>query len=272
MFIFDWRVSAAVVFEMIHQPITSPTNTSKFSHQGHEMGGRLLRVRLIDYDLLWPQFYCFLICRKNKQNSLRPTGWQTSLSWLVILSFSISRQSPASSPGFSSLSVSCSHPSLRAFCPLPCLFKSPLLHDTVTSLRDHRSHELPQRIVAKLRILSSVSVWNTLTFFGHPVLTFSPSYHAWTPPQIASSFPFLFSPRTNPQCLGSLPPDHPLLCLHLCSLHRSYDVTAAWPLFCVTCIRKKKKSPMLASLLSAGTALFIPHIITSILLHYHHEE
>lgn len=153
---------------MICQPIasiTSPTNTSRFSHQGQEMGGRLLRVRLFDSDWLWTQFYCFLICRKNKQNSLRPTGWQTSLSWLVILSFSISRQSPASSPRFSSLSVSCTHPSLRAFCPLPCLFKSPLLHDTVTSLRDHQSHELPQRIVAKLRILSWVSVWNTLTFF-----------------------------------------------------------------------------------------------------------
>lgn len=33
----------------------------------------------------------------------------------------------------------------------------------------------------------------------------------------------------SPHCLVSLPPDHPLLGLHLCSLHTSCDVTAVLP-------------------------------------------
>lgn len=132
-------------------------------------------------------------------------------------------------------SQSYSHPFLCAFCPLPCLLKSPLLHDIVTSLRNHQNDELPQRIAAKAQDTFLSQRLNYANFcFWHSVLTFSHFYHARTSFLLdCFNFSLCATLRMNPHCLVSLPPDHPLLCLHLCSLLRSYDVTAVLPLFSV---------------------------------------
>ena len=73
--------------------------------------------------------------------------------------------------------------------------------------------------------------WLTILAFGPHLLSLSsrscPFF--W----IASTSSFCASLRMDPHRLVSLPPAHPLLCLHLRSLHRRSNVTAVLPLFSV---------------------------------------
>lgn len=146
------------------------------------------------------------------------------------------------------------------------------MHDIVTSLRNHQNDKLPQRIAAKAQDTFLSQRLNYANFcFWHSVLTFSHFYHARTSFLLdCFNFSLCATLRMNPHCLVSLPPDHPLLCLHLCSLLRSYDVTAVLPLFSVVyvcvCVYTCAKLTFEPHYVLRVPALFIPLSLTVIIL------
>lgn len=112
-----------------------------------------------------------------------------------------------------------------ALCPLPCLFYK-------SSPRTAQSHRFEitgtmsylSFIVAELSSGYFWQRWLTILAFGPHLLSLSscscPFF--W----IASTSSFYAPLRMDPHRLVSLPPVRPLLCLHLRSLHRRYNVTA----------------------------------------------
>lgn len=164
-----------------------------------------------------------------------------------------------SSDNMSFLPVNSDSSSHNHYCPPPPrLFKRPLFMTKSHHIEIIRMMSHCEQILAQDAFLSLCLYYTDYLGTGSSALfTFITLSFLLD----CSNFILCASLRLDPHRLVSLPPVHPLLSLHLCSLHRRYDVTADFPIsseyiLCMVCTSSR----------TAYTSLLPTSIITSHLL------